>query len=244
VDPPPLKHSATAGVGNFVPMANNIEAVVFDLDGTLIDSAADLQRALNFTLAEFGREPLALTSVRSMIGEGITMLVKRGFEATGAIPIPNELEEAVGRFTHYYDQGLLIHTKLYPGVQKTLKTLLENDRSLGVCTNKTYDQSVAILEGLKISGLFDVVTGGDTTDRRKPDPKPLMRTLEEMEATPAEAIFVGDSNIDVETAVSAGTISIHVTYGYSNVDIKSLGATHVIDEFSVIPQTIRELEAH
>jgi phosphoglycolate phosphatase len=224
-------------------MANNIEAVIFDLDGTLIDSAADLQRALNFTLAEFGRETLALTAVRSMIGEGITMLVKRGFEATGVIPNPNELEEAVTRFIHHYDQGLLVHTKLYPGVQKTLKTLLENGRRLSVCTNKTYNQSVAILEGLKISGLFEVVTGGDTTDRRKPDPKPLMRTLEKMEATPATAIFVGDSDIDVETATSAGTLSILVAYGYSNVDIKSLGATHVIDDFSVIPQIIRELEA-
>jgi phosphoglycolate phosphatase len=223
-------------------MSNNIEAVIFDLDGTLIDSAEDLHRALNHTLAEYGRKTLDLTTVKSLIGGGLAALVKRGFEAMGPALSPKELEDVVSRFTHHYDEGLLVHTNLYPGVLMTLKTLLKNNRHLGICTNKTYDQSIAILEGLKISGYFDVITGGDSTDRRKPDPKPLLKTLEEMGATPTTALFVGDSEIDVETAVRAGTISILVTYGYANGELKTIGATRIIDDISLIPKVVHEIE--
>jgi phosphoglycolate phosphatase len=223
-------------------LAGNFQAVIFDLDGTLVDSAADLREALNKTLADCGRVRLSLPSVIGMIGNGVAKLVERGFAATGAVPPAEELAEQVAVFNGHYDHGLLVHSDLYPGVPAMLKALRQDNRRLGICTNKSHDQSLAILSGLNIGENFDTVTGGDTTDRRKPDPKPLLRTIEAMETTPAATIFVGDSMTDVETAKRSRCISILVTHGYAHGDPKTMGATRVIEDLSLIPQAVRALE--
>lgn len=224
-------------------MANKVDALIFDLDGTLVDSAADLRRALNNTLFECGRKPLSLNQVKDMIGDGIAKLVERGFAATGIIPRKPQLAAQVSRFVHHYDQALTVETVLYPGVFKALRSLESDGRLLGVCTNKPYDQSVRILEGLNVDGYFGVVTGGDSTDRRKPDPKPLLKTLEQVGAKPSAALFIGDSANDVETAKRAGVRSVLVSYGYEKADLASLGAARIIESFALIPEVIKELEA-
>ena len=224
-------------------MAGRIAAIIFDLDGTLVDTVPDLRNALNKTLAELGREPLDTNAVKGMIGDGIAKFVERGFAATGTAPGPKELEALVSRYSHYYDQGLIVDSALYPGVADTLKTLNDGGHQLGVCTNKPYAQSVKILNALNIEAYFHTITGGDSTDRLKPDPKPLLRTLEKMNVPPDAAVMVGDSANDVEAARRAGIASIVVSYGYSDRDPETLGADKVIEDFAVIPQVARELEA-
>lgn len=223
-------------------MVRKIEAIIFDLDGTLVDSAADLRVALNHTLVEEGRAPLDLSAVTKMIGDGVAKLVERGFAATGPQPGPGQLTALVSRFMHFYDQDLVGLTQPYPGVSTTLESLSADNYVLGVCTNKPYAQSVEILKGLDMAGYFRVVTGGDSTGSRKPDPEPVHITLAKMGAKQNTALFVGDSIVDVEAATRAGLPSILVSYGYGKGDLETFGATKITPDFALIPEIIKDLE--
>lgn len=185
--------------------------VVFDLDGTLIDSARDLAGALNETLGRLrpGTPALALEDVRSMIGDGARKLVERGLRAAGLSEAP---PEALAVFFDCYRARLLDETRLYPGVRETLEALAS--RHLAVLTNKPGDFSRAILEGLGVAGFFRRVYGGGDLPRKKPDPVGLQRLLAEAGAEPGAAVMVGDSPIDVRTGRAAGVRTIGARYGF------------------------------
>lgn len=184
--------------------------VVFDLDGTLIDSARDLATAVNGALARVaaGTPPLRFETVRSCIGNGATSLVARSLEAAG-LRLP--LEEVLPVFLECYRGCLLETTRLYPGVEEALELLA--DRTLAVLTNKPGDMSRAILAGLRVAGRFARIYGGGDLPARKPDPAGLLRLMDETSATPAETVIVGDSRVDVRTGRAAGVRSVGVTYG-------------------------------
>src|SRR5262245_27183375 len=153
------------------------QTLIFDLDGTLVDSAPDLHRSLNAVLAEQGRAAVGLDGIRAMVGDGAAKLVERGFADTGAAVEPAALAGLVQRFLAHYSAGRHALTRAYPGVADTLAALQTRGCRLGVCTNKPYAPSMEILELLELSRYFGAVTGGDSLPVRKPDPGHLLGTL-------------------------------------------------------------------
>jgi phosphoglycolate phosphatase len=213
-------------------MARN--ALIFDLDGTLIDSAPDLHRSLNAVLAEQGRAPVGLDGIRAMVGDGAAKLVERGFADTGDAVAPAALPGLVQRFLVHYSAGRHGLTHAFPGVAETLTLLRERGCRLGVCTNKPYAPTMEILELLGLTGFFGAVTGGDSLPVRKPDPGHLLGTLDLLGAAADHAVMIGDSANDVAVARAAGVPALVVRYGYTRTPVEELGADAIIDRFDEI----------
>lgn len=183
--------------------------VVFDLDGTLVDSRADLAAAANETLAVYGLAPLEVEAVAAMVGEGVRTLLDRAFATRGAVPPP----EAVERFLGAYDRRLIERTRPYAGVRETLAAL-EGRVGMAVLTNKPTAPAVQILEGLGLAPVFSAVVGGDGPFPRKPAPDGLLGLARQVAAPAAAVLLVGDSWIDAETALNAGTRFCLARYGF------------------------------
>jgi phosphoglycolate phosphatase len=185
--------------------------IVFDLDGTLVDASGDLTSSLNATLARLrpGTPPLTLEAVRGMIGEGATVLVAR---ALAAARVDLRAEDVLPVYMECYTERLLDTTRPYAGVVELLDALVP--RTLAVLTNKPGGMSRAVLEGLGLADRFLRIYGGGDLATRKPDPEGLRRLLAEAGAAPDEAVMVGDSAIDVETARAAGVRVVGVAWGF------------------------------
>jgi phosphoglycolate phosphatase len=191
--------------------------VVFDLDGTLIDSGRDLACAVNRALQRVaaGAPVLPEEVVRTYIGSGARVLIARSLAGTGlALPV----EDVLPVFLEEYGRGLLDATRLYPGTEEALERL--RDRRLAVLTNKPGDMSRAILEGLGVKERFFRVYGAGDVDARKPDPGGLVRIAEEAGLSPRAAVMVGDSGIDVRTGRAAGALTAGVTYGFDTASFR------------------------
>jgi phosphoglycolate phosphatase len=187
-----------------------IGLLVFDLDGTLVDSRRDLADAANAMVVELGGAPLSEVQVGDMVGEGATLLVRRVLDAAG---VEAELPAALNRFLELYDQRLLIHTKPYDGIVEALETL--NARvPLAVLTNKPQAATDRLLAGLGLRGFFRDVVGGDTEYGRKPDPSGLNELARRSGVTITETMLVGDSPVDLETTRRAGCRVALVSYGF------------------------------
>jgi phosphoglycolate phosphatase len=204
--------------------------IVFDLDGTLVDSAADLAASLNHALACLGRPPVPPASVRSMVGEGARALLRRGLAASG------ESEEALveaglGPFLDFYAGNIAVHSRPFPGAEALLDRLDGAGARLGICTNKPEALSQALVAALGWSGRFHALLGADSLPVRKPDPAHLLATIAAAGGRPARALFVGDSRTDAETAAAARVPLILLRHGYSTVPVDTLGAEAVIDGF-------------
>jgi len=210
--------------------------VIFDLDGTLVDSAEDIALSVNELLGELGRSPLPVEQLRGYIGNGVRKLLERTLAATASspgLPGEGELDGAVARYLPIYRRRLLDHTRAYPGVEEALRTL-GRERALAVLTNKPRRESVMILEGLALYRHFRAVYGGDSFAERKPHPMGVHHLLDELGCTAAETLFVGDSAVDVRTARSASVRSCLVAYGIGYADAKDL-------EPDLVVQDLREL---
>lgn len=205
----------------------SLKAIIFDLDGTLVDSARDLQDATNVLLSEQGLRPVSLDEVKSMIGDGAAKLVERAIVATGGDN--TRLPELVARFLKIYEGNASRHTQAYPGVPDTLKSLHGLGLALAVVTNKPYAATLEILEALGLRGFFGAVVGGDTLAERKPHPAPLLLALERLGVAPEAALMVGDNYHDAQAARAAGVRAFAVTYGYSHKPHAELGADRLID---------------
>lgn len=187
-----------------------LDLIVFDLDGTLVDSQADLAAATNAVIAELGGSPLSETDVGAMVGEGAAVLVRRALGAAGLdAPWPAALE----RFLALYDQRLLDRTHPYPGVAETLGALSRR-RPLAVLTNKPTDATTRILDALDLRRYFRAVIGGDSPHGRKPDPAGLIHLAQDAGTDPARTLLVGDSAIDLATARRAGAHICLCRYGF------------------------------
>ena len=186
------------------------ELVVFDLDGTLVDSKLDLALAVNAARDDAGMPPLVHELIFSYVGNGAPMLIRRslGPEASEQIA-----DHALDFFYAYYRDHMLDNTTLYPGVQETLDALTDADRTLAVLTNKPVRFSILMIKRLGLAGHFRRVYGGNSFDTKKPDPYGLNLLIEESAASKDRTLMVGDSAVDIQTARNAGVASCGVTYG-------------------------------
>jgi phosphoglycolate phosphatase len=204
-----------------------LKAVIFDLDGTLIDSAADLREALNQALASLGRRSLTVREVTTMIGDGIVRLTERALAATGEPLTDMSLDRAVSAVRDAYASRP--PSALYDGARETLVALSEQGIALALCTNKPADATHRILDQLGLTQCFQAVAGGDSYPTKKPDPMPVRGLLAQLGVTPATAAMVGDSSNDIMAGRAAGLTTVAVTYGYSLVPVHDLGADLVVD---------------
>jgi phosphoglycolate phosphatase len=205
------------------------ELLLFDLDGTLVDSVGDLTAAINGLLAEHGRALLTIDEVRPMIGDGVGVLVQRALAARPGPAI--DLDTAVARYVALYEASPSVHTLIYPGVIETLATMAEQGYPLVICTNKPERVTGALLKVLGMSGFFTRVFGGDTLPWRKPDPRVIAAILKEFGVKPANALFIGDSEVDAATAEAAGVPFALMTYGYHRVPIAEIPRMATLDSF-------------
>jgi phosphoglycolate phosphatase len=213
-------------------------AVVWDLDGTLVDSAADIATSLNRLLVENDLEALDAERIRNMIGEGVAVLIRRGFEAHGVTPGGARLEGLVERFLVIYSEIATASTSLFPGAREVLKSLNDAGLRQAICTNKPEAITRQVLEGLGIAEYFDVVVGGDTLPRNKPDPLPLRTVLAGLDVTPEQALMVGDSAIDVLLAHATGVAVAFVTFGYGPEPPDSHRPDYRVDAFADLPAVV------
>jgi phosphoglycolate phosphatase len=222
---------------------SRLDAVVFDLDGTLVDTAPDLHAHLDDMLAELGRPGVELDAVRPMIGDGARMLLSRALEASGGLPEGLELDVLFAEFLRRYTARPLRFGATYEGVEGTLEALTEAGIKRGVCTNKPQAPADRLLSELGLDRHFSVVIGGDSLPVRKPDPGHLGTVLERLGADPARAVLVGDSATDVMTAEASGVPCVLVSFGYTPIPARRLGGARVIDHMSELPATLATLDA-
>ncbi len=204
---------------------------VFDLDGTLADTAGDLVGTLNVILEREGLSPLPVRKARDMIGAGARALIERGFEAAGKELTPGHLDELFRQFMVHYGENICIRTRLYPGVTAALDRLEAAGFILAVCTNKVEEHSVKLLRELGIGRRFAANCGRDTFAYFKPDPRHLLLTIERAGGNPAQAVMVGDSRTDIVTAQNAGIPVVAVPFGYTEVPVRDLNPDLVVDHF-------------
>jgi phosphoglycolate phosphatase len=213
-------------------------ALVFDLDGTLIDSAPDIHAAANRVFASHGHAPFAFDTVRGFIGNGVGVLVSRLLSSRG-LPGDGPVHQAmVANFIALYEDAFHL-TRLYPGVMAALETLAQAGHPMAICTNKPESPARAALRHFGLEPFFPVVVGGDSLPQRKPDPAPLRAAMAGLGAT--RALFVGDSEVDAETARAAGIPLALFTAGYRKTPVEALGAKLVFDDFTALPGLIRHL---
>jgi phosphoglycolate phosphatase len=213
-------------------------ALLFDLDGTLVDSVPDLAAAANRLLAELDRAPLGESEIAGMVGDGVAKLVERVLAARQAATAQ---APALRRFVALYEAKPTALTRPYPGVEAVLETLARDGAKLAVCTNKLAAATRAVLEGLGLARFFPVVLGGDSLPTRKPDPGPLRAALARLGAAPEDAVMVGDHRNDVLAARAAGTAAIFARYGYGLATLGELRPDGVIDAFGELPRVLRQV---
>lgn len=204
-------------------------AVIFDLDGTLVDTAQDIVAAVDALLAEYDRAPIGFAAGRRLIGDGARVLVQRAFLASGA-PAP-DVDAATARWFEIYGSALASFSKPYPNVAATLAALRKRGRKLGVCTNKADALAIRLLETLDLAGHFDAIVGGDVP-HRKPDPRHLLATAERLGVPPGSCLMVGDSPNDAAAAKAARMPIVVVDWGYSSIVPTALGGDALIGDFA------------
>jgi phosphoglycolate phosphatase len=212
-------------------IAMPVPTIVYDLDGTLADTAEDLMATLNCLLAREGFAPLKVESAGSLLGAGARALIKRGFAASGRSLDLQELEALFADYLIYYSAHIAVHTRLYPGVDKALATFARAGWCQAVCTNKIEGLAKLLITKLGIAERFAFICGQDTFGIGKPDAKPLLMTIAASGGAKERAIMVGDSGIDIKTARAAGIPVIAVDFGYADGPVDKLGPDRVISHF-------------
>ena len=215
--------------------------IVFDLDGTLADTAGDLVAALNSVLASERLPPLPVEKARSLIGHGGRDLIRRGFAEDGRHLSKDKLETLFRDFLEFYDANIAVHTKLYPGVMQALDDFARDDWRLAICTNKIERMSKKLVAELGVSNRFAFISGQDTFGVLKPDPTPLLKTIGKVGGTPERAIMVGDSISDVGAARSGGVKIVGVDFGYTDIHMNELGPDRVISHFDDLHEAANAL---
>jgi len=219
-----------------------MRTIVFDLDGTLVDTAPDLISTLNFVLADEGSPPVAYDDARRMIGGGSRRMIERALIARGRNVPAAELDRVFGAFIAHYGAHIADRSRPFPYLEAVLERLASEGCRLAVCTNKLEWLAVKLLDALKLSRYFAAICGQDTFGVQKPDPKNLRLTIRRAGGEVARAIMVGDSLTDMRTARAANVQMIAVAFGYSEVPVASLQADRIIGSFAELPAAIAAIE--
>lgn len=206
-------------------------AVLFDLDGTLVDSVPDIARSLNLVLAEHGHDPFDRDGTAAMVGNGARVLLERAFAARGAAIAGAALDAAEARFEAVYAEDPVSATVIFPGVVAALERLAREGFALGVCTNKPEELAVEALAALGLANRFGCVVGGVPGRAKKPAAEPLLFALERLGADPSLSTMIGDAPPDAQGARNAGLRVGLVRFGYSTVPVETLGADFYLDHF-------------
>ena len=223
-----------------MPRLYAVQVIIFDLDGTLVDSAEDLRAALNRLLAELGLRPIEPTEIKGMIGDGVLKLLDRALVAANGDP--QQKDALLPRFLEIYQANPATLTRCYPGVAETLEALRRKGFRMAVVTNKPVFATNKILQALGLAEFFPVAVGGDSVQQRKPHPAPLLVAARQLEVDVGQALMVGDNIHDVEAAHAAGMRCVAVTYGYHHRPPSEFNADHLIDRFDeLLPLVIKPI---
>jgi phosphoglycolate phosphatase len=217
--------------------------IVYDLDGTLADTAEDLMATLNWLLRREGLAPLPIENAGSLVGAGVRALIKRGFTASGKALDPQAIEVLFADYLSYYNAHIADRSRLYPGVDKALGAFAGLGWRQAVCTNKIESSAKLLIAKLGIANRFAFICGQDTFGVGKPDPTPLIKTIAASGGLRERAIMVGDSGADIKTARAAGVPVIAVDYGYTDVPVAELGPDRVISHFDELMEACDALLA-
>lgn len=215
--------------------------VVFDLDGTLAETAPDLVAVLNMIMDREGLPHVPFEAARAMIGAGARALIERGFEYGGKEATPAKSDALFRLFLELYETNLCVGSHLYPEIEEALGQLADRGYGLAVCTNKVERHSRLLLDRLGIADRFQVICGRDTFPWYKPDPRHLTMTIERAGGDPARAVMVGDSQTDIRTAKEAGIPVVAVPFGYTDIPVHELEPDRVIERFGQLVQAVEEL---
>ncbi len=212
------------------PEWKQVKLLVFDLDGTLVDSKQDLALSINAMRAEMGLPPLTLDLITSYIGQGVGVLVQR---ALGDQATPANVEKGQAFFLNYYREHMLDHTAPYPGVSETLEKLAGH--KMAVLTNKPVKFSCEMLARLSFSSYFAYIYGGNSFPKKKPDPMGLQKLMEDLKVPARQTLMVGDSDTDILTGRNAGALTCGVTYGFGAHTLQKASPDLMIDDMRELP---------
>lgn len=212
--------------------------IIFDLDGTLIDTAPDLIDTLNVIFAREGLPPVPYEAARNAIGGGAKTMIARGIETEGRVFSAQKLEQMFADFIAYYSDHVADRSRPFPGVIEALDTLAARGCRFAVCTNKLEKLSVLLLTKLKLADRFVAICGQDTFGIQKPDPEILRQTIAAAGGMLRHSVMIGDSNTDIRTARATGVPVIAVDFGYSERPISEFGPDQIISHFSQLPALI------
>jgi phosphoglycolate phosphatase len=221
----------------------SIRTVVFDLDGTLVDTAPDLIGALNFVLEREGMPPVPLQSARTMIGAGARKLIERGLELDGRVISPEDIARLTSDFIDYYAAHIADASRPFEGLESALDDMQRQGYRFAVCTNKLEWLSKLLLDRLGLSPRFAAICGADTFGVSKPDPAILRQTVAQAGGQMSSTIMVGDAGPDVGVARRAGILVIGVEFGYTEIPIADLKPDRLIGHFRELPAAVESLMA-
>jgi phosphoglycolate phosphatase len=217
------------------------QAVIFDLDGTLIDSLPDVLGALNPVLESAGRRPVTIGEGKLMVGGGAEPLIERAFDVTGDALAPEDIQNYVDAFAANYEAVPSRHTTIFDGVIPALEDLTARGYRLGICTNKPHNSAHTVLKALNLDRHFSSCIGKAARPFHKPDRRHYDAVADELGVSPGNSLYIGDSETDVETARNAGVPIVIVPFGYSRKPAVELGGDRLIGHFSELVSVVTEL---
>jgi phosphoglycolate phosphatase len=209
-------------------------AVIFDLDGTLVDTAPDLMAATNHVLSLLKRRPITMPEVRTFVGRGARILIERGVAATGDAIDEASLSYYHAEFLRHYEGHTADRSEIFPGVVALLNQLADVGIKAGVCTNKPEGLSRQLLDALDLNRFFGAVVGPDTIGIAKPHAAPYLETVKRLGVEPQHSLMVGDSEVDILTARAAGVPVIAVTFGYTAKPVAEYGPDYLVSHFDEV----------
>lgn len=223
------------------PLKNS--TVVFDLDGTLVDTAPDLVNATNHVLASLSLPPRPSESLRPWISHGARRMIVEALAQSGRTSSETETDRLLDMFLIHYEANIARDSRPYPHVVAEIETLRNSGARVAICTNKREALTLKLLDALELSSLFAAIVGRDTLPVSKPDPRHLIETIARAGGQPAHAVMVGDSRVDVSTARAAGIPIIGVTFGYSDRPISSFNPDVTLDDYVALSSHVAALLA-
>lgn len=217
--------------------------LVFDLDGTLVDTAPDLAAATNHVLARAGFAPVDERSIRPFVGNGARVMIERALAAHGQTAEPADLQAHFDSFIDFYGRNIAVSSRPYPGVLAALEAFSKSGATLAVCTNKTERLAKTLLSELGMLDRFAALTGGDSLGVFKPHPRHLLGTIELAKGDAARAVMIGDSETDIKTAKAAGIPVVAVDFGYSNEPVDTLAPDAIISHYDELASAVAAIRS-